>query len=114
MRIDEFQNVIERMFGHKDFARGIEGTFMWFMEEVGELSADLRSFAKLKASGAGDEELSRQRERMELEFADVLAWLVTLANMTGVNLEQAVGKKYVQGCPKCHQAACVCGLEMKP
>ncbi len=114
MKIEEFQRVIEHMFGHKDSARGVEGTFMWFMEEVGELSADLRSFSKLKNAGADAAELAHHKERMELEFADVFAWLVTLANMTGVDLEETVRKKYVNGCPKCGKAECVCRIDLKP
>ncbi|NMC20734.1 MAG: nucleotide pyrophosphohydrolase, partial [Thermogutta sp.] len=31
------------MYYRKDVARGIDGTFMWLMEEVGELAAALRS-----------------------------------------------------------------------
>lgn len=114
MTIEEFQRVIERMFGHKDAARGIEGTFMWFMEEVGELATDLRGYAHLKSCGASEGDLASHRERLELEFADAFAWLVTLANMSGVDLESAVGRKYVRGCPKCGQAECGCGLTLKP
>jgi len=51
---------------------------MWFMEEVGELATALRD--------------GTAEERSQ-EFADVLAWLVTLANVVNVNLEAAVQAK---------------------
>jgi NTP pyrophosphatase (non-canonical NTP hydrolase) len=72
---------------------------MWFMEEVGELSGALR--------GGSAEELS-------LEFADVLAWLTTLANLAGVDLERAVQRKYGSGCPGCGRQPCVCARAEKP
>jgi NTP pyrophosphatase (non-canonical NTP hydrolase) len=93
------QAMIREMYGHKDEARGIEGTFMWFSEEVGELAAALREGT---------------REELALEFADVLAWLVTLANVAGVDLDDAVRKKYGGGCPVCGSLVCSCGGEVKP
>ena len=53
------------------------------------------------------------RERAE-EFADVLAWLATLANVAGVDLEAAVQAKYGGGCPGCRQTPCVCDQGEKP
>lgn len=99
LTLSELQQKIRETFGAKDSRRGIEGTFMWFMEEVGELSAALRG--------------GNARERSE-EFADVLAWLSTLANIAGVDLEEAMRAKYGRGCPGCHQSPCACGQEEKP
>jgi NTP pyrophosphatase (non-canonical NTP hydrolase) len=95
----EFQSWIRDTYGAKDARRGVDGTFMWFMEEVGELSAALR--------GGTDE------EKM-LEFADVLAWLATLANIAGVDLEKAIRAKYGGGCPGCQRTPCVCDQAEKP
>ena len=75
MALGQLQERIRELYGAKDAARGVEGTFMWFMEEVGELSAALRN-------GTAEE--------TTLEFADVLAWLVTLANCQGIDLEDAI------------------------
>lgn len=100
LSLSDFQAVIHKMFYEKDQSRGIEGTFMWFMEEVGELSSALRD--------------NTDRDNLEEEFADVLAWLATMANVAGVDLEQAVTRKYVQGCPRCNQAVCTCDLAWKP
>lgn len=99
MTLSELQDSIRVMYGAKDGARGLEGTFMWFMEEVGELSAALRG--------------GSEQDRL-LEFADVLAWLATLANIAGVNLEDAVMAKYGRGCPGCHNNPCACAKSEKP
>ena len=96
----QLQQLIRDTYDAKDRRRGVEGTFMWFMEEVGELSAALRT---------GDD-----RRNLEEEFADVLAWLATLANVVGVDLEAAVRAKYGRGCPGCRQTPCVCNQAEKP
>lgn len=93
MRIAEFQKLIEDVYGRKDSSRGTPGTYMWFAEEVGELSRALRR---------GD------RANLEEEFADVFAWLVTLASMNGVDLEAVASKKYARGCPRCDETPCRC------
>ena len=97
--LSDLQSLIRTMYSSKDEARGIDGTFMWLMEEVGELAAALRE-------GKPDE-LAR-------EFADVLAWLATLANVVGVDLEKAVRAKYGGGCPGCGRTPCVCDQAAKP
>jgi NTP pyrophosphatase (non-canonical NTP hydrolase) len=48
------------------------------------------------------------------EFADVLAWLATLANIAGVNLDEAIAAKYGAGCPTCGRVPCACGPTEKP
>jgi NTP pyrophosphatase (non-canonical NTP hydrolase) len=100
MTLPELQKLILDTFGAKDGRRGIAGTFMWFMEEVGELAEALRG--------------ERSKEHIAKEFADVLAWLATLANIAGVDLEEAVRAKYGSGCPECHRLPCICGEAQKP
>jgi NTP pyrophosphatase (non-canonical NTP hydrolase) len=95
----DFQALIRQMYLDKDQARGIDGTFMWLMEEVGELAAALRS-------GSHEDRLG--------EFADVLAWLATIANVAGVDLHEAVERKYGSGCPGCRQFICICDDAGKP
>jgi NTP pyrophosphatase (non-canonical NTP hydrolase) len=95
------------MYHDKDAARGVEGTFMWLVEEVGELATALREHAAGPADAA-------KREALALEFADVLAWLATIANVAGVDLEAAVRRKYGTGCPGCGQLACTCPDAEKP
>jgi NTP pyrophosphatase (non-canonical NTP hydrolase) len=100
MTLSELQRLIRDTFGAKDASRGTAGTFMWFMEEVGELSAALRG--------------QKSRDHVAAEFADTLAWLATLANIAGVDLEEAVRAKYGAGCPECHRLPCACGAAEKP
>lgn len=97
IRLADVQKLIETMYSQKDAARGVEGTYMWFMEEVGELSAALRE---------------NDSSALGAEFADVLAWLATLANVTGIDLEHAFQQKYGTGCPGCGQTPCLC--QVKP
>ena len=93
--IREFQRRIEEVYGARDAARGIPGTFTWFVEEVGELARSLNS------GEPGSEEEAR-------EFADVLAWLSTLASLRGVDLAAAAREKYEAGCPRCGGVPCRC------
>lgn len=99
MKLQELQSLIETMYSSKDEARGIEGTFMWLMEEVGELAAALREGTP---------------EELAAEFADVLAWLATIANVANVDLQKAVEDKYGNGCPGCSAMVCECDLTSKP
>jgi len=99
MTLQELQDLIRTMYSSKDEARGVDGTFMWLMEEVGELAASLREGTK---------------EEQAKEFADVLAWLATIANVAEIDLTEAVQNKYGRGCPGCSQMVCMCGVEEKP
>jgi NTP pyrophosphatase (non-canonical NTP hydrolase) len=99
LTLSNFQQLIRDMYLKKDIARGVDGTFMWLMEEVGELAGALRS-------GTHEEQLG--------EFADVLAWLATIANVVGVDLSEAVALKYGAGCPGCGQLVCTCADAEKP
>lgn len=82
MKIKEFQKWIEDRYGDRDRERGTSGTFMWFIEEVGELATALHG---------------NDIENIEEEFADVFAWLCTLANINNVDLEKAIEKYTVKG-----------------
>ena len=99
LTLGQLQQLIGTMYSSKDEARGIDGTFMWLMEEVGELAAALRE---------GD------RAATSAEFADVLAWLATIANVAEVDLQQAVLAKYGSGCPGCGEMVCRCDGTAKP
>jgi NTP pyrophosphatase (non-canonical NTP hydrolase) len=85
------------MYSDKDRRRGSAKTFLWLAEEIGELASAL-------AKG-------NDRANLTEEFADVLAWLVTLANVEGVDLEEAI-KKFTAGCPGCGQVVCRCETKL--
>src|SRR5262245_26030214 len=93
MEIRDFQELIEKMYSDKDRARGTQATFLWLIEEIGELATALRE-------GTQEEKNS--------EFADVAAWLATLANINDVDLTAALESKYGQGCPGCGKLVCTC------
>ncbi len=86
------QDIIERTYGDRDRDRGVASSVAWLAEEVGELAQAVR-----KGSHADREH----------EFADVLAWVATLANQVGVDLAVAV-ERYAAGCPRCGNLPCTC------
>lgn len=93
MNLVDLQTLIEKMYSEKDRVRGTPATFLWFCEEVGELASALREGSHAEKAA---------------EFADVLAWLVTLANINNVNLADALAQKYGSGCPGCGKLVCSC------
>ena len=94
MTIQKFQKLIEAIYYERDAVRGVPLTFTWFVEEVGELAKEIRK-------------QPRDMERLREEFADVFAWLVTLASLLGISLADAA-QIYAAGCPKCHSTPCDC------
>lgn len=88
-----FQRLIEDVYFDRDNARGVSGTLLWFVEEVGELVRAIRR---------------KERQNLEEEFGDVYAWLATLASLHGIDLEAIGRKKYGQGCPRCRATPCSC------
>jgi NTP pyrophosphatase (non-canonical NTP hydrolase) len=95
MEIAELQRTLRRTYYERDAERGRDATFRWLTEEVGELAKALRT-------GDPDE--------LAHEFSDVLAWLASLANLTEVDLEEAVAR-YAAGCPKCGASPCKCEFD---
>jgi NTP pyrophosphatase (non-canonical NTP hydrolase) len=93
MHIHEFQEMMKRLYFHRDSERGVKGTYNWLVDELGELGEALEGSDK---------------EATEKEFADIIAWLASLANITGIDLEKAAIKKYSGKCPKCQQSPCQC------
>ena len=93
MQIHEFQEMMKRLYFHRDSERGIKGTYKWLMDEVKELGEALETGRK---------------EALENEFADVIAWLASLANITNVDLEKSALNKYANQCPKCQRSPCEC------
>lgn len=92
MDLAELQDVIERTYGDRDRARGVPATVAWLAEEIGELAQAVRK-------GTHDQRVH--------EFGDVIAWVATLANQQGVDLNEAI-ERYAHGCPRCGTAPCGC------
>ena len=94
MQISEFQQMMRHLYFKRDSERGVEGTYEWLVDEVAELGEELKNGTDMEAA--------------EKEFADVIAWLASLANVTGIDLERAAVNKYNYKCPKCQQSPCQC------
>lgn len=85
--------MMRHLYFHRDFKRGVKGTYNWLVDEVKELGEALEADDKAA---------------LENEFADVIAWLASLANVTGIDLEKAALNKYHNECPKCKRSPCQC------
>ena len=94
MTIQNFQKQIEAIYYTRDAVRGVPLTFTWFVEEVGELAKEIRKDP-------------HDMERLREEFADVFAWLATLASLLDIELQDAA-QIYANGCPKCNATPCAC------
>jgi len=93
MQIHEFQEMMKHLYFQRDSERGVNGTFNWLVDEVAELGVELKG---------------TDRQATEKEFADVIAWLASLANIMGIDLEKAALSKYNNKCPKCQCSPCQC------
>ncbi len=87
--------MMKRVYFHRDSKREAEGTYDWLVDEVKELGEDLKN---------------EDKESLEDEFADVLAWLASIANVLNIDLQKAALTKYNNRCPKCGQARCICSF----
>lgn len=85
--------MMKQLYFHRDSGRGVKGTYNWLVDELEELREALEGSDK---------------EATEKEFADVIAWLASLANIIGIDLESATVQKYNGKCPKCKQSPCQC------
>lgn len=92
MQLSELQGLIDATFGERDRARGVPSSVAWLCEEVGELAQAIRKGT---------------HEQRVLEFADVIAWVVSLANQVDVDLDAAM-QRYAAGCPRCASIPCAC------
>lgn len=92
MDLAQLQDVIERTYGARDRVRGVPSTVAWLAEEVGELAQAVRKGTP---------------EQQQHEFADVLAWVASLANQMNIDLDVAV-RRYATGCPRCAAIPCAC------
>lgn len=99
LTIRSFQQLIRDRYFATDSARGGAGTFLLFMEEVGELATAIHNNRPVGVPPALKRQAPTAEERanLEEEFADVLAWLMTLANIHGVDMETALSKYTMPG-----------------
>ena len=86
------QERMRNIYGDRDRARGVTATVAWLAEEMGELARAVRK-------GTADEQSH--------EIGDVLAWVASLANQLGIDLDAAL-ERFRDGCPKCGGNPCAC------
>lgn len=91
--MNEDQKMIDKIYGERDRQRGVLRTYLWFVEEVGELAESIRK---------------EDRNNIEEEIADVYAWLLSLSNILEIDISKALRKKYDDRCPKCLYEICRC------
>lgn len=90
--------MMKRVYFTRDDKRGSDKTFKWLKEEVDELGEAMRNTSK---------------KALEDEFADVFAWLASLANVLHIDLENATLDKYNNCCPKCDSSPCNCSFTLE-
>ncbi|MEJ2296080.1 MAG: MazG nucleotide pyrophosphohydrolase domain-containing protein [Candidatus Lokiarchaeota archaeon] len=95
MRFSEFQTLIKELYYTKDHARGVYGSFIWLIEEIGELAMLLRK-----------EDLDL--DKISEEIADIIAWTSSIANLLNIDIENALKQKYPNKCSKCNSNPCEC------
>ncbi|MHA1506532.1 MAG: MazG nucleotide pyrophosphohydrolase domain-containing protein [Candidatus Asgardarchaeia archaeon] len=93
MEIRDFQRLMKELYIRRDLKRGVEKTYVWLVQEVGELGRAI---------------LKGDRENLLEEIADVFAWLASLSNILEIDIEDAVMAKYDGKCPKCGKNPCEC------
>ncbi len=95
MNISDFQNLIKELYFHQDSNRGIKSTFIWLIEEIGELANLLK-------------EKRLDKEKTSQEIADVIAWTISIANLLEIDVEKALIEKYPNKCKNCNKKPCEC------
>lgn len=94
MNIKEAQNMIRRIYFERDKQRGIERTLIRTYQELGELTDAIMK--------------KETQSNIEDEVADVFAWVLSIANLTEIDLDFALLKKYDKSCSKCKKVPCEC------
>jgi NTP pyrophosphatase (non-canonical NTP hydrolase) len=93
MEISRTQRLIDQVYGERDRERGVERTALWLVSELGEVADALAK---------------NNQESLREEVSDVLAWLLSLCNVAGIDLEREFLRKYGKGCPRCNSVPCRC------
>ena len=95
MKISDFQDLLKELYLQNDLTRGVKSTFIWLIEEIGELATLLNSadVDKIKVSE---------------EIADIIAWTISIANILDIDIEKALSDKYPNKCKKCSSSPCTC------
>ena len=91
----KWQRLFERIYGNVNKVAGREKIWLHLLEEIGDVSK------------------AQRRKRMKTikeELADVFAWLCSLSNLLGIDLDEIVSKTYPGKCDVCKKTTCICPL----
>jgi len=95
MKISDFQNLLKDLYLQNDLNRGVKSSFIWLIEEIGELATLLNS-------------IDLDKKKVSEEIADIIAWTISIANILDVDIEKALSDKYPNKCKKCSSSPCIC------
>lgn len=95
--------VLNRMYGKANQQKGIDNAIGRLFSEIGELIAETMNSL---TSTLKNSELEK---KIALELADVLAWVIAIANFFEIDLLAAFQKRYWPHCQYCGQIPCECG-----
>lgn len=76
----------------KGFSQDLPVNVMLLVEEVGEVAKEVRRIGRANELGQSDR-LAAAKQHLREELADCLAFIVKLANYTGIDLEEAYVEK---------------------
>ncbi|MHA1479586.1 MAG: MazG nucleotide pyrophosphohydrolase domain-containing protein [Promethearchaeota archaeon] len=95
MKISDFQDLLKELYLQNDLNRGVNSTFIWLIEEIGELATLLNS-------------IDIDKKKVSEEIADIIAWTISIANILEIDIEKALSDKYPNKCKKCSSSPCTC------
>ena len=95
MKISDFQELLKDLYLQNDMNRGIKSTFIWLVEEIGELATLLNS-------------PDIDKQKVSEELADIIAWAISISNILEIDIEDAIFNKYPNKCKKCSSSPCLC------
>jgi NTP pyrophosphatase (non-canonical NTP hydrolase) len=95
MKISDFQDLLKDLYLQKDMKRGVKSTFIWLVEEIGELATILNS-------------IDIDKQKASEELADIIAWAISISNILEIDIEDAIFNKYPNKCKKCSSSPCLC------
>ena len=95
MHMSEFQALLKKLYLQKDLNRGIKSTYIWLIEEIGELATLVNAH-------------ELDKKKISEELADIIAWTISIANILNIDIEKAIVSKYPNKCKKCNSSPCNC------
>ena len=101
LSMNNLQKLMADIYLKKDQQRGLEKTVLWLVSEIGEIS-------EVIAKNGSVINNPKTKQALKLELADGLAWLLSVANLVEIDIEEAFYEKYPHACPRCLKNPCQC------